>query len=131
MNQNKKLRVAIIGCGQIADAHLGEIQGAAQVLTVLASALGPVLLALGERSRGSISATFLLMAPVVAAVLASGGRVDGQSALANTLTATVPVSALRSRLGGPAELAGQQGRASHLGERTGRSPVRRDADMAS
>jgi MFS family permease len=46
--------------------HLGRIQGAAQVMTVLASAMGPVLLALGERSRGSISATFLIMAPVVA-----------------------------------------------------------------
>jgi hypothetical protein len=33
---------------------------------------------------------------IVAAVLASSGRVDAQSALANTLTATVPASALRS-----------------------------------
>jgi sugar phosphate permease len=48
--------------------HLGRIQGAAQVLTVLASAMGPMLLALGERSRGSISATFLVMAPVVGAL---------------------------------------------------------------
>lgn len=46
--------------------HLGRIQGAAQVMTVLASAMGPVLLALGERNRGSISGTFLLLAPVVA-----------------------------------------------------------------
>jgi MFS family permease len=46
-------------------AHLGKIQGAAQVLTVLASALGPVLLAIGERARGSYSATFLTLAPVV------------------------------------------------------------------
>jgi predicted MFS family arabinose efflux permease len=62
--------VVFFGCWTKAfgRAHLGEIQGAAQVLTVLASALGPVLLALGERSRGSLSATFLLMAPVVAAL---------------------------------------------------------------
>jgi predicted MFS family arabinose efflux permease len=47
-------------------AHLGRIQGAAQVLTVLFSAAGPALLALGERHQGSYSKTFLLMAPVVA-----------------------------------------------------------------
>ena len=35
-------------------------------MTVLSSALGPVILALGERHRGSISATFLVLAPVVA-----------------------------------------------------------------
>lgn len=44
--------------------HVGKVQGAAQVLTVLFSALGPVLLALGERQRGSYSGTFLLVAPV-------------------------------------------------------------------
>lgn len=46
--------------------HVGKVQGAAQVLTVLFSALGPVLLAIGERQRGSYSGTFLLMAPVFA-----------------------------------------------------------------
>jgi hypothetical protein len=46
-------------------AHLGNVQGAAQVLTVCASALGPVLLAIGERGRGSYSATFLMMTPLV------------------------------------------------------------------
>jgi MFS family permease len=62
--------VVFFGCWTKAfgRAHLGRIQGAAQVMTVLASAAGPVLLALGERSRGSISATFLLMAPVVTAL---------------------------------------------------------------
>lgn len=60
--------VVFFGCWAKAfgRAHLGRIQGAAQVMSVLASALGPVILALGERERGSISATFLLMAPVVA-----------------------------------------------------------------
>ena len=59
--------VVFFGCWAKAfgRAHLGRIQGAAQVVTVLASAAGPVILAIGERSRGSISATFLLMAPVV------------------------------------------------------------------
>lgn len=62
--------VVFFGCWAKAfgRAHLGKIQGAAQAMTVLASALGPVLLALGERGRGSIAATFLLMAPVVAAL---------------------------------------------------------------
>jgi predicted MFS family arabinose efflux permease len=62
--------VVFFGCWTKAfgRAHLGKIQGAAQVMTVLASALGPVLLALGERRNGSISATFLWMAPAVAAL---------------------------------------------------------------
>ena len=62
--------VVFFGCWAKAfgRAHLGKIQGAAQVMTVVASALGPVLLALGERSRGTISGTFLLLAPVVAAL---------------------------------------------------------------
>jgi MFS family permease len=62
--------VVFFGCWTKAfgRAHLGKIQGAAQVMTVLASALGPVLLALGERRSGSISATFLWMAPAVAAL---------------------------------------------------------------
>jgi cyanate permease len=62
--------VVFFGCWTKAfgRAHLGKIQGAAQVMTVLASAMGPVLLALGERRSGSISATFLWMAPAVAAL---------------------------------------------------------------
>jgi MFS family permease len=34
-------------------AHLGQIQGAAQLLTVLASAAGPLILAAGQRASGS------------------------------------------------------------------------------
>jgi MFS family permease len=49
-------------------AHLGKIQGTAQVMTVLSSALGPYILALGEKHRGSIAATFLILAPLVAAM---------------------------------------------------------------
>lgn len=35
--------------------HLGKIQGTAQLLTVLASAVGPLILAVGQRSAGSYS----------------------------------------------------------------------------
>jgi hypothetical protein len=49
-------------------AHLGKIQGTAQVMTVLSSALGPYILALGEKYRGSIAATFLIISPIVAAL---------------------------------------------------------------
>ncbi len=34
-------------------AHLGQVQGAAQLLTVLASAAGPLVLATGHRAAGS------------------------------------------------------------------------------
>ena len=50
--------------------HVGKVQGAAQVLTVLFSAMGPVLLALGQRHRGSYSGTFLLIAPLFACLSA-------------------------------------------------------------
>jgi len=49
-------------------AHLGKIQGAAQVATVLSSALGPYILAEGERHQGSIAATFVILAPIVGAL---------------------------------------------------------------
>ncbi len=39
-------------------AHLGKIQGAAQMLTVFASALGPLFLAIGQRSTGSYVSAF-------------------------------------------------------------------------
>ena len=46
--------------------HLGKIQGAAQVLTVLFSAAGPVILSVGKQHQGSFSNIFLIMAPIVA-----------------------------------------------------------------
>nr|WP_309697407.1 MFS transporter [Armatimonas sp.] len=46
-------------------AHLGKIQGAAQLLTVLASALGPVLLAEVYQRTGSYRNVFFLLAGVV------------------------------------------------------------------
>lgn len=43
-------------------AHLGKIQGAAQMLTVLASAVGPLLLALSHRHTGSYVPLFQVAA---------------------------------------------------------------------
>lgn len=48
--------------------HLGVIQGAAQALTVLASALGPLLLAWCLDLTGSYRSVFLLLSAVIAAV---------------------------------------------------------------
>jgi MFS family permease len=47
-------------------AHLGRIQGAAQILTVLASAIGPLLLARCVDATGSYAAAFYALAAVVA-----------------------------------------------------------------
>jgi MFS family permease len=47
-------------------AQLGRIQGAAQAMTVLASALGPLLLALCVDMTGSYGAAFYALAAVVA-----------------------------------------------------------------
>lgn len=48
--------------------HLGRIQGAAQAMTVVASAIGPVFLAGWVARAGSYSAAFYLLAVVVAAL---------------------------------------------------------------
>jgi MFS family permease len=47
-------------------AHLGTIQGAAQLITVVSSALGPEFLARCQAMSGSYSTAFYLLAPVVA-----------------------------------------------------------------
>ena len=49
-------------------AHLGRIQGAAQAMTVVASAVGPLFLALWVRPPGSYAAAFYVLAVVVAAL---------------------------------------------------------------
>jgi MFS family permease len=46
-------------------AHLGKIQGAAQALTVVASAIGPLLLAECVSRTGSYTTMFYLLAVVV------------------------------------------------------------------
>lgn len=48
--------------------HLGRIQGAAQALTVVASALGPLLLAWSVEWTGSYEAMFRMLAGIIAAV---------------------------------------------------------------
>ncbi|MBM3779097.1 MAG: MFS transporter [Acidimicrobiia bacterium] len=46
--------------------HLGRIQGAAQVLTVLASAIGPLLLAIWVERTGSYASMFSMLAMLMA-----------------------------------------------------------------
>lgn len=46
-------------------AHLGKIQGAAQTMTVVASAIGPLLLAECVTRTGSYAVMFYLLAVVV------------------------------------------------------------------
>lgn len=52
-------------------AHLGRIQGAAQTMTVVASAVGPLLFARGVEQTGSYAAGFYLLAIVVSIVAAA------------------------------------------------------------
>jgi MFS family permease len=47
-------------------AHLGRIQGAAQAMTVVASAIGPLFLAVWSEATGSYAVAFYLLAAVVA-----------------------------------------------------------------
>lgn len=51
--------------------HLGRIQGAAQAMTVLASAVGPLLLAWCVEATGSYAAMFNILAAVIAATAAA------------------------------------------------------------
>ena len=48
--------------------HLGRIQGVAQAMTVVASAIGPLFLAVWAERTGSYAAAFYLLAAVVAAL---------------------------------------------------------------
>jgi MFS family permease len=61
------------------DTHLGRIQGAAQVMTVIFSAMGPLLLAWCVESTGSYALAFYLLAGSVVALgaAATGVRVPG------------------------------------------------------
>lgn len=49
-------------------AHLGRIQGAAQAMTVLASAIGPLLLAWCVEWTGSYAAMFNILAAIIGAL---------------------------------------------------------------
>ena len=46
-------------------AHLGRIQGAAQIMTVVASAIGPLFLAMWSQATGSYAYAFYVLAVVV------------------------------------------------------------------
>jgi MFS family permease len=48
--------------------HLGRVQGVAQAMTVLASAVGPLLLATGVEATGSYASMFYILAAVVGVV---------------------------------------------------------------
>jgi predicted MFS family arabinose efflux permease len=56
-------------------AHLGRIQGAAQAMTVLASAVGPLMLALSVEATGSYAAAFYTLAGGVSALGAAAAIV--------------------------------------------------------
>ena len=49
-------------------AHLGRIQGAAQAMTVVASAVGPLFLAMWSEATGSYAVAFYVLATAVAAL---------------------------------------------------------------
>jgi MFS family permease len=70
--------------------HLGTIQGAAQALTVLASALGPLLLAWCVEWTGSYSAMFRTLAGVIAVVACTAliARAPSAAPLAHAATET-------------------------------------------
>jgi MFS family permease len=55
-------------------AHLGRIQGAAQMLTVLASAVGPLIFAKGFELTGSYTPALWVLAPCVLAIGVSALR---------------------------------------------------------
>lgn len=57
-------------------AHLGRIQAAAQFVTVIASAVGPLLFARGQAFFGSYSPVLLALAPVVLVFAVAGWRVQ-------------------------------------------------------
>jgi MFS family permease len=63
------------------DLHLGRIQGAAQVMTVIGSALGPLALAWCAEATGSYAFAFYVLAAIVVALGLAGlvVRVPGRS----------------------------------------------------
>jgi MFS family permease len=56
-------------------AHLGRIQGAAQALTVVASAVGPLFLAMWSQATGSYALAFYVLAVVVAVLAIAAATV--------------------------------------------------------
>ena len=65
--------------------HLGRIQGAAQAMTVLASAVGPLLLAWCVEFTGSYAAMFYLLAGIIA-LIATSALATGVPELTNKVS---------------------------------------------
>ena len=65
--------------------HLGRIQGAAQAMTVLASAVGPLLLAWCVEFTGSYAAMFYLLAGIIA-LIATSALATGLPELTNKVS---------------------------------------------
>jgi MFS family permease len=57
-------------------AHLGRIQGAAQAMTVVASAVGPLFLAMWSEATGSYAMAFYVLAIVVAVLAMAAAAVE-------------------------------------------------------
>jgi hypothetical protein len=57
-------------------AHLGRIQGAAQAMTVVASAVGPLFLAMWSQVTGSYAVAFYVLAIVVTALAIAAATVS-------------------------------------------------------
>lgn len=70
--------------------HLGQIQGAAQALTVVASAVGPWLLAWWVETNGSYAAMFRMLASAIAAV-SFGALLVSAPDFARRATAVAPL----------------------------------------
>jgi MFS family permease len=70
-------------------AHLGRIQGAAQMLTVLASAVGPLIFAKGFELTGSYTPALWVLAPSVLVVGASALRLRLPEPTARAVPATL------------------------------------------
>lgn len=68
--------------------HLGRIQGIAQAVTVLASAVGPLLLAWCVEATGSYGAMFTLLAAVIACAAIAALLVPVPAARSETITAS-------------------------------------------
>jgi len=69
-------------------AHLGRIQAAAQFVTVIASAVGPLIFAKCHALTGSYSPILFMLAPIVLLFAAAGWRV--RLPAASTTTAATP-----------------------------------------
>ena len=69
--------------------HLGQIQGTAQAATVLASAIGPVLLAWCVTTTGSYAGIFWILATVTAVVAAAAALVSREVSAVVSASRTV------------------------------------------